>query len=168
MAIERASDLAIKTRQALRRLAGTVVVITTRHDGVRYAMAATAVNALSMDPPSLLICVNKSASIHAPLSKGEYFAINILDFHHQEISRCCSGQVKGEARFEHGDWDDTGVVPVLRDAQATIVLKIDKRIEYGSHTIFIGQVQDARASDGKIDPLIYVDGKYISVETATV
>ena len=55
-------QIAVQMRDALRRLAKAVVVITVRHDGQRYAMAATAVSELSMDPPSLLICVNPEMS----------------------------------------------------------------------------------------------------------
>ena len=157
------ADLADATRQALRRLAGAVVVITTRQDGVRHAMAATAVNALSMDPPSMLACVNKSASIHDQLAKGGYFALNILGQDHVEVSHCCGGKVKGEARFEEGDWDDSGPVPVLNDAQAAIILKADGQFTYGSHSIFVGKVEEVRVHDGKIDPLIYLNGSYTGV-----
>lgn len=158
-------ELADATRQALRRLAGAVVVITTRQDGVRHAMAATAVNALSMDPPSMLACVNKSASIHDQLAKGGYFALNILGRDHVEVSHNCGGRAKGEARFDEGDWDNDGPAPVLRDAQAAIILKADGSFSYGSHSIFVGKVEEVRVCDGAIDPLIYINGTYAGVNS---
>ena len=90
-------------RQALRRLAKAVVVITAWHEGSRYAMAATAVSELSFDPPSLLICVNRSASLHAPLSAGAPFAVNILHHGQEHIAARCSGAIKGEERFGEGE-----------------------------------------------------------------
>ena len=65
-------------RQGLRGLAKTVVAITTRFSGQRYAMAATAVSELSINPPSLPACVNKGASIHSPISEATKFCNNIL------------------------------------------------------------------------------------------
>jgi flavin reductase (DIM6/NTAB) family NADH-FMN oxidoreductase RutF len=144
---------------ALRRLAKAVVVITVRHEGQRYAMAATAVDALSMEPPSLLACVNRSASIHPAMAEASHFAINILAREHEPISLHCGGLSKGEARFEVGAWDDDGVVPVLADAQAAIVCRADARFDYGTHSIFVG-VAEAVRTHGEVNPLVYVDGRY--------
>lgn len=157
------SELPLRMRNGLRRLAKAVVVITCRHEGVRYAMAATAVSELSMEPPSLLICVNKTASIHAPLTAGADFCINILHASHEPIAARSSGKVKGEARFEEGDWADSPTgTPYLRDAQANFFCATDTSLSYGSHDIFIGRLQDALCS-GPVDPLVYVDGRYTIV-----
>src|SRR3546814_9845639 len=79
-------------------MAKSVNVITCMHEGVRYAMAATAADALSMDPPSMIVSVNRSASLHAPLSAGANFCINVLSRQQEEISRACGGKLKGEER----------------------------------------------------------------------
>ena len=55
-------------RHALRRLAKAVVVITSADASARYAMAATAVSELSFEPPSMLVCVNRTASLYPPLA----------------------------------------------------------------------------------------------------
>jgi flavin reductase (DIM6/NTAB) family NADH-FMN oxidoreductase RutF len=159
-----AVDEAAALKSALRRLAKSVVIITVRHAGQRHAMAATAVDALSMDPPSLLACVNRSASIHAAMSAGSHFAINILGGDHEPVSLHCSGPNKGEARFDVGAWDDSGPVPVLADAQATIVCRADRTFDYGTHTIFIGIAQ-AVGVHGDVNPLIYIDGRYRQLPT---
>ena len=154
--------IADKTKLALRRLAKSVMIITARQDGVNYAMAATAVDALSMEPPSVLACVNQNASIHPVLLKAERFAINILSRAHEDLSHHCGGRVKGEARFEIGSWDHDGEVPVLADAQAAILCRSDAHFEYGTHSIFVGKVEDVR-THGVIDPLVYIDGRYTGV-----
>lgn len=155
------------TKLALRRLAKSVVVITARRDGVNYAMAATAVDALSMEPPSLLACVNRSASMHPVLLEAEGFAINILGRHHEDLSHHCGGRAKGEARFDIGEWDQEGTVPILADAQAAIICRSDARFDYGTHSIFIGVVEQVR-THGDIDPLVYVDGRYTGLSAALV
>lgn len=155
--------ISTQMRSGLRRLAKAVVIITTKKDGQRHAMAATAVSELSMDPPSMLICVNQSASLHPVLASGADFCINILDASHMHISAACSGKMKGEARFEIGSWADTSIdVPRLEDAQASFICRQTKQVTYGSHSIFIGDVVEVYNSPA-IDPLIYVDGRYTRV-----
>jgi flavin reductase (DIM6/NTAB) family NADH-FMN oxidoreductase RutF len=155
--------ISLQMRAGLRRLAKAVVVITTKKDGQRHAMAATAVSELSMDPPSMLICVNRSASLHPVLESGADFCINILDAAHMHISAACSGKVKGEARFEVGSWADSSIdVPRLDDAQASFVCRQTKQVSYGSHSIFIGDVVEVFSSP-LVDPLVYVDGRYTRV-----
>lgn len=147
-------------RSGLRRLAKAVVIITCRHDGQRYAMAATAVSELSMEPPSMLVCVNKTASISPVLTAGADFAINILDGGHKAIADACSGAIKGEARFQVGSWQEGGTgIPVLADAQASFQCRNVNRFSHGTHDIFIGEVFDTRTA-GDVNPLVYVDGRY--------
>ena len=156
-------DLVGATKQALRRLATTVCVISSRHEGERFLMAATAVEAMSMDPPSMLVCVNRSASIHAPLAAGADFAINVLSADQEDISRLCGGGAKGDDRFACGDWrDGPGGLPLLGGAQANVVCKQDGRFAYGTHTIVIGRVQSVTVGD-IVDPLLYVDGRYTRI-----
>src|SRR3546814_15206357 len=71
--------LPIAFRAAMRRLAATVTVISTRaDDGIRHGMTATAVTSVSADPPAVLACVNRSAALHAQLHLGPLFCINLL------------------------------------------------------------------------------------------
>ncbi len=125
---EAANDVAVQMRAGLRRLAKAVVVITSQHESQRYAMAATAVSEVSMDPPSLLICVNSNASIHTPLSAGAGFCINILHSSQEAISAVCSGQERGEMRFQQGAWAQSkSGLPYLEDAQASFMCRNDRR-----------------------------------------
>lgn len=145
---------------ALRRLAKAVVVITSADGAGRYAMAATAVSELSFDPPSMLVCVNRSASLYPVLAAGAPFAINILHHSHMAVAQRCAGQVKGEARFEEGDWASTELgVPRLADAQAAIVCHNVHKLDHGTHGIFIGNVDEVFV-DGGVEPLIYLDGRF--------
>lgn len=147
-------------RDALRGLARSVVVISAAEGGVRYAMSATAFCEVSMDPPSLLISVNKSASICPVLLRGNPFAVNVLPRGLEELANRCAGAVKGEERFATHNWmTSEGGVPFLADAQASLVCQNDAKLDYGTHVIFVGRVLDVFA-DGSRDPLIYLDGRY--------
>ena len=163
------SDLFVETpvaerlRLGLRRLGKAVVVITALHDGQRWAMTATAVSELSMDPPSLLVCVNRTASLYGPLTAGANFGVNILHADQADICQACFGATKGEERFRLGQWDSAACgTPLLRDAQAGFVCEYQDRIEYGTHAVVIGRVQEVRLSR-EVDPLIYVDGRFTRV-----
>jgi flavin reductase (DIM6/NTAB) family NADH-FMN oxidoreductase RutF len=148
--------------QGLRRFAKSVMVISCEKDGQRYAMSATAVSEISLDPPTMLICVNRSATMHIPLLEGADFAINMLHAGQEQISRNCGGEKRGEERFDLGDWQASPYgPPVLADAQAYFVCRQAQRVETGTHSIFIGEVVAAFADD-RVDPLVYVDGGYLA------
>jgi flavin reductase (DIM6/NTAB) family NADH-FMN oxidoreductase RutF len=151
--------LAAQTKLALRRLASAVAVVSCRDGPTRHAMTATAVNAMSMQPPSMIVCVNRAATFHTALSRASGFAINILHRSQVRISKECGGNARGEDRFSFGAWSEENGVPVLPDAQARIVCAKETRFEYGSHTIFLGRVVSV-GIHGAVDPLIYVDGHY--------
>jgi flavin reductase (DIM6/NTAB) family NADH-FMN oxidoreductase RutF len=157
-------ELAEGMRQAMRRLAASVVVVTASDGGVRYAMAASAATSVSMDPPSMLVCVNQTASIYPVLMKRGYFCINILGLDHREVSDACSGKVKGEARFAIGDWrtDPDTQTPYLEDAQASLICETADIHQYGTHGIFIGRVKSIRTR-AEVSPLVYVDARYAAV-----
>jgi flavin reductase (DIM6/NTAB) family NADH-FMN oxidoreductase RutF len=155
----RNEELAAQTKSALRRLASAVAVVTCRDGEKRHAMTATAVNAMSMQPPSMIVCVNRASAFHAAISRAGSFAINILRRGQEQISKGCGGTVRGEDRFGLGGWSEEHGVPVLPDAQACIVCAKQDRFDYGSHTIFLGRVTFV-GIHGAVDPLIYVDGHY--------
>ena len=151
--------LATETRLALRRLASSVAVVTC-HDGrARHAMTATAVNALSMQPPSMIVCINRAAAFHAAINEAASFAINVLHRNQVDISMGCGGKARGDERFGFGAWGEDSGVPILTDAQARIVCAKEAKFDYGSHSIFVGRVISV-GMHGEIDPLIYVDGHY--------
>ncbi|WP_198045868.1 flavin reductase family protein [Novosphingobium aquimarinum] len=154
------APIAEQMRDGLRRLGKAVVVITALYNGQRWAMTATAVSELSMDPPSLLVCVNKAASLYGPLSAGSNFCVNILSANQAEISQSCFGATKGEERFRLGQWDSAACgTPLLRESQASFVCEYRDMVEFGTHAIVIGEVSEVRVT-GTPDPLIYLNGGY--------
>ena len=155
-------------KRAMRRLASTVTIITTADiNGNRYGMTATAVNSLTMDPPSLLICVNHSASIHAPLTGRGRFCVNVLTTEHEELVTAFSGGLKGDARFQVGEWrNEESGMPYLEGAQCNLFCDIDSVVPFGTHSIVIGRVNAVRVEEG-IRPLIFSDGKLGATQALT-
>lgn len=155
-----AVDLLPDFKQAMRRLAATVTIITAAHDGLRHGMAATAVNSVTTTPPTLLICVNKGASIHDPLLASGAFGVNLLGHEHEALVPLFSGKAMGEERFSHGRWSaGWGGLPCLQDAQASLLCRVTSTLPCGSHTIVIGEVEEIHI-DGEPRPLIYQDGAF--------
>jgi flavin reductase (DIM6/NTAB) family NADH-FMN oxidoreductase RutF len=158
-------ELAEHLRRAMRGYASSVMVISAAdRNGTRYAMSVTSATSLTLDPPAMLMCVNRQASCYALLNSGCEFCINVLAVDHLRIARLCTA-TKGEGRFAAGDWqrDECGV-PYLSDAQAAIFCRHDRHISYGTHDIFIGRVRRVIASR-PIDPLVYIDGAYKGLRT---
>ena len=167
MPTENELTIAEKLRLGLHRLGKAVVVITAWHDDKRWAMTATAVSELSMEPPSLLICVNKTASLWEPMQAKVNFAVNILHADQEAISNACAGQLKGEARFAEGQWTAAAdcSTPILKGAQASFLCKYATHVEYGTHAVVIGEVIDA-VVEGDVDPLIYLNRGYTRAASA--
>jgi flavin reductase len=147
-------------RQSMRRFASTVSVVTCASDGVRHGITATAVTSVSVDPVSVLTCINANSSLVEPLMKAGRFCVNILHDSQVEISQTFGGRVKGVQRFSSGQWvDGKDGVPFLANAQANLFCRIDQVIPYGTHRIIIGLVEDAKFAS-RVAPLIYQNGEY--------
>jgi flavin reductase (DIM6/NTAB) family NADH-FMN oxidoreductase RutF len=150
-------------KRAMRRLAASVSIVTTRERGVPHGMTATAVTSLTADPPALVVCVNKSASLHRPLSAVRRFCVNLLAAHHAGLCAAFSGQMKGKERFVLGDWRTDGPeMPYLETAQASFFCHVDGQMTYGTHSVFIGRVEALRIS-GEGQALVHHDGRFVEI-----
>lgn len=152
--------LAAAFRGAMRRLAsGVALVTTTDESGARAGIAMTALMSLSMEPPSLLLAVNRTASLCAPLLARGIFGVSILGRADEQLCRdFVSAPV--DSRFALADWitHETGT-PLLRSALAGLVCTLDKAEPFGSHMVIRGIV-DYVALDPSSDALVFLDGRY--------
>ena len=73
-------------KKGMRHLAASVTLITTRHDGLRGGLTATAVCSVSAEPPQILVCVNRTASAHDTIGQARIFCVNILAPEHRKIA----------------------------------------------------------------------------------
>lgn len=155
-------------RNAMRKAAASVSVVSTRHDGRRMAMTATSFCSVSLNPPSILLCVNRAASMHGALRDGARFCLNLLAEDQQALSAACGGHVPPEDRFEVGGWkEEAGGLPYVSDAQANLFCTVERLVDHGTHTIVIASVNEVKAREHGA-PLVYLDGRYLEVGLARV
>lgn len=154
-------DLPVTFKAAMRRLAASVSIVVAKGDEGPVGMAATSITSLTVDPPAVLVCVNRMTSLHASLVPTAPLSVNLLARHHREVSMAFGGGVAREERFKVGDWQDgANGLPALADAQANLECVIDAMLAYGTHSIVIARVIRARVSD-TVAPLVYQDGGYL-------
>lgn len=152
----------------MRALTGGVTVIGAYGpDGVPMAMTATAVTSLSADPPSLLVCVNRSASMALALVGAARFSVNVLGADQLEVAKAFGGQlgVRGTGRFIHGNWRrvDDNEVPVLSGSRVSFECEVAHVHEWATHHIVIGSVLDLHFNAVAGQSLVYADGAYHAV-----
>ena len=152
----------------MRTLAGAVNIITGLHGGHRYGMTATAVCSASADPPTVLACINKLAGTHGAVAKGKVFCVNVLRAEDWELSTAFSGGSSGEARFKTRNWTRLATgSPVLIDSLVSFDCHVVKTLAHGTHTIFLGQVEQILIGQ-KGKPLLYSDGQYAKLASLTL
>lgn len=155
-----AANLTTAFRDAMRRMASTVTIITATDFGRHHGMTVTAVTSVSMDPPSLLVCLNNRTRLHDIMGQAKRFCVNVLHAEQAELSVAFSGAIPAEERFDKGVWQKTeDGLGFLTDAQANVFCQKMAAIPFGTHTIFIGQVLDVRQGDA-VEPLIYQNASY--------
>ncbi|AZI44689.1 flavin reductase (plasmid) [Deinococcus psychrotolerans] len=142
-------------RAALGRFASGVTIITALQDGEKRGMTASAFVSVSMNPPLILISVDKRAVMHAVLEEGEAFAVNILSQSQQLLSNHFAGRPDAGLNIA---WNELGGLPVLSGAAAQLACSKYQTYEGGDHTLFVGEVQATYISD-KV-PLAYFGGTY--------
>jgi flavin reductase len=158
-----AGELISRFRLSMRRVAATVAIVTARSEVRLDGMTATAVTSVSAEPPALLVCVNRTASLSPALSRTPEFCVNFLRRGQEEVSRAFSDPNRRAERFCVGQWniEDDGP-PYMLDAQANLFCRRVSEIPFETHMLFLGHVYEARFSDS-VMPLIYLDGGYRNV-----
>lgn len=148
-------------KSGMRRLASGVVVIATAYDNQRFGLAATAVTSISADPPTLMVCVNRSSTAHDPIVQARCFTVNLLREEDRDVADLFGSSEGRDKRFEGRDWIalKTGA-PALAESLASFDCTIVQSLPYFSHTLFLGQVVDLKIFDDEIKPLLYWNGSY--------
>ena len=144
-------------RQALGHFAAGVTVVTAAFDGQRGGITVTAFTSLSLDPPLVLICIDKRARMHDRFRVGGHFAVNMLAADQELASREFATSA-GDPFAEIGYRDGASGAPLLEGALCSIECQVVEQLAGGDHTIFVGQVEATHVREGK--PLLYFRGGY--------
>ncbi len=164
-------DFVDRFRLGMQRLASGVSVVTScSPQGRRYGMTATAMFSLSLEPPCLVVGVNKKTRLGGMLHEARGFSVSILSEEHQDVAEAFAGRIPGVAgadRFIYGKWrEDASGLPILDDAPAVFVCEIANILEHSTHYLLIGSVSDVYVTDGEIDPLVYFSQEFTGVVNA--
>jgi flavin reductase (DIM6/NTAB) family NADH-FMN oxidoreductase RutF len=153
MAVEKADF-----RRALGHFAAGVSVVTARFDdGQIVGITVTAFSSLSLDPPQVLICIDRRARIHDRLQVGGPFAVNMLGENQEFVSRRFASSESDQFR-EIGYRSGTLGAPLIEGAIAAVECRIVETLQGGDHTIVVGAVEATHVAEGK--PLVYFRGGY--------
>jgi flavin reductase (DIM6/NTAB) family NADH-FMN oxidoreductase RutF len=149
-------------RQAMRSVASAVYLITSRGDEGDVGMTATAACSLSFDPMSVLICVNRSASIMRTLETSQRFVLNILSSADAGVATAFGSPAGRADRFAGGDWYDLDGMPALKTSLSSISCDIASGMDFGTHRIFAGTVRHVDNRAG-LSELLYCNGGFRSL-----
>lgn len=144
-------------RQVIGRLATGVAVVTTLSEGQSFGATVSALSSLSLEPPMLLVCLNRSSVTRSGVERAGRFAVNILAQHQQELALRFA--TKGTAKLDPhvSDLSRTGL-PVIREAVGYLECVVVETARGGTHTVFMAAVVEASGTDGH--PLVYYRGGF--------
>jgi flavin reductase (DIM6/NTAB) family NADH-FMN oxidoreductase RutF len=137
-------------------------VITTG-EPTPHAMTANSFTSVSLDPPLLLVCVDRGALMHKYLKEGNFFGVSVLSAEQEGTAMHFANRLRtlGLAQFDHVGWrpgDLTGV-PLINGTLAEFECETWRSYDGGDHTIFVGRVLSVdRPTD--LDPLVVSQGKF--------
>lgn len=145
-------------RAALGRFASGVTVVTTKDaDGKLYGLTVSAFCSVSLEPPLILVCIEKTTGSHRALKQSGFFAVNVLRESQQYYSDQFASYLPDKFNGIEFEINENGI-PILQNTLANLECRLVNAYDGGDHTIFVGQIEKSRISDGK--PLIYFYGNY--------
>ena len=146
-------------KNAYARWATGVTIVTARSGDRVHGMTVSAFTEVSLDPPLVLVCADKSSNTHPLIAEGRVFAVNVLASDQHELSNLFASKKDEELRFVGLDYETgkTGA-PLLTGTVATLDCRLDAAHEAGDHVIYVGEVVDVRL--GEREPLIFFDRGY--------
>jgi flavin reductase (DIM6/NTAB) family NADH-FMN oxidoreductase RutF len=145
-------------KHAMRHVPTGVTVVTSLKDGEPRGITVNAFSSVSIDPPALLICINREARSYLYISTSRIFCVNVLAGEQRHLAEHFSGKVH-ERQFDEIGYDvDLTGAPVLRDTIAHFDCEVVEEHHAGSHSIFIGRVLSSHSRPGS--PLGYFNGGF--------
>ena len=144
-------------RQVMGRFATGVTVVTTRTGDEMCGMTANAVMSLSLDPPLIVVSVDKTAHMHGALLESRCFAVNVLKQEQESLSRRFARKGPKDFSDLSCSVEETGS-PILDDALAYADCKVVEVLSGGDHDMFVGELLAAESRVGQ--PLVFYGGNY--------
>jgi len=150
-------------RDVIGHFATGVTVITAVSEGKPLGTTASAVSSLSLEPPMLLICMNRQSATGAAVSREGRFAVNILDAQQGELAKRFASKTPDKFAGVEATAGCFGE-PLLAGALAHVECRVVEDVSGGTHTVFLAEVERAQAGAGT--PLAYYRGQFGRLELA--
>lgn len=148
-------------REGMRRLAGSVCIITTITDDGRTGCTATAVCSLSDSPPSLIICLNQNSITQQAIAESKSFCVNVTASRDIEVATRFAESGSGDSGFEVGAWTATSIgSPHLTSAVVAFDCDAGDIVKFGTHYVTIGLIKEVLLSKDSDNALLYAKGQY--------
>jgi flavin reductase ActVB len=149
-------------RAALGRFPSGVTIVTTKDaSGRLHGITVSAFASVSLEPPMILVCIEKTTGSHYAFHESEFFVVNILAEGQENLSNRFASQIPN--KFEGVDHRlGLGEIPVLTGALVTLECRLAYAHEGGDHTIFVGLIEKSEVKDG--NPLVYWHGNYHRID----
>lgn len=148
-------------RHALGKFASGVTVVTTKAaDGHLHGLTVSAFCSVSLNPPRILVCIQKTTGSYHAFQESKAFVVNILTESQIHISNHFASHL--DDKFTGLDYQ-TGIesIPILNDCLVNLECRLVDSYEGGDHTIFVGEIEKAHIKDG--NPLAYFHGNYCQI-----
>ncbi|WP_457580422.1 flavin reductase family protein [Ensifer canadensis] len=152
-------------KAAMRNLSGGVSVITAGIGDERTGATVTSATALSVDPPTMIVNINRTSSTWPVIERRRHFCVNILASEQQQVAERFAGfgGLKGAARYDGAHWRTlVSGASALYGALAAIDCEVEEIIERHSHAIILGRVLAIASGSG--EPVLYHGGRYGSFQ----
>ena len=144
-------------KQVNRQFVTGVTVVTAMDDDTPRGLAVNAFSSISLDPPTVMVCVMRTSSTHDCLFRATHLAINILSTDQLDVVNRFAA--KGVDKFAGLDWEPGPFgSPIVARSAAQMEVEIRERLQASTHTVFICRVVHATASDRAA--MVYSSGQF--------
>ena len=148
-------------RKVMRQWASGISVVSTKHDGVFHGMTVSSFSSVSIEPQLVTISLMKDSRTHDFVINAKIFGITVLSETQQQISKIFAGEIPDtENRFKNLEtWTLVTGSPLLKGGLAFLDCKLTDVYDFGSNSLFIGEVVAAKVGNGG-RPLLYFNQQY--------
>jgi flavin reductase (DIM6/NTAB) family NADH-FMN oxidoreductase RutF len=146
-------------KAAMSVRAAGVAIVTSREGGRVHGMTVSDLCGVSLHPPRVLVCADKSSETHALIQRSGIFAASLLAADQEALARRFASKEDEYRRFEglHCDTAVTGA-PLIPGAVASFDCRVVACHDAGDHVIYVGEVEAIQRGEGA--PLVYYASRY--------
>lgn len=146
-------------RRALREWASGVTIVTSRRGDEIHGMTVSAFTSVSLDPPLVLVCADKTSNTHGLIADSGIFAVHVLARGQDGLSNLFASKKDEERRFDDLECSTAATgAPILPGVAAVLDCRVTAAHDAGDHVIYVGSVEVAHVTHR--EPLLYHRGVY--------